>query len=95
MYTGKCLSLERSGIIGKSRDYNDKFPYVNTQRRHRSAWAPTHSDQSILSVMNKIILPWIDDSPGAISPKGHIHVSDYAAEPILNGSSFNVCNDVV
>ena len=23
MYTGKCLSPERSGIIGKSRDYND------------------------------------------------------------------------
>ena len=23
MYTGKYLSLERSGIIGKSRDYND------------------------------------------------------------------------
>ena len=23
MYTGKCLSTERSGIIGKSRDYND------------------------------------------------------------------------
>ena len=23
IYTGKCLSPERSGIIGKSRDYND------------------------------------------------------------------------
>ena len=23
MYRGKCLSPERSGIIGKSRDYND------------------------------------------------------------------------
>ena len=23
MYTGRCLSPERSGIIGKSRDYND------------------------------------------------------------------------
>ena len=25
MYTDKCLSPERSGIIGKSRDYNDYY----------------------------------------------------------------------
>ena len=30
MYSGKCLSPERSGIIGKSRDYNDYCCLWNT-----------------------------------------------------------------
>ena len=32
MYTGKCLSPERSGIIGKSRDYNDYCCLCSTMR---------------------------------------------------------------
>ena len=35
MYTGKYLSLERSGIIGKSRDYNDYCCLCRSRdRRH-------------------------------------------------------------
>ena len=37
MYTGKCLSPERSGIIGKSRDYNDYCCLCQMSHRHRSA----------------------------------------------------------
>ena len=36
IYTGKCLSLEHSGIIGKSRDYNDYCCLWKFRQCHKS-----------------------------------------------------------
>ena len=57
MYTGRYLSAERSGIIGKSRDYNDYCCLCHDQSPRNNVGGPEDRTRDLLNTSRTRIRP--------------------------------------